>query len=63
MKAKYQRALIPVSKRVLYTNPNIIHISGKYYIWFWKIYNTEVSKRRKANKLARKQRKINNRNR
>lgn len=54
-----QRALIQVSKRVRY-NYNVIHIQDKYYIWDWIEYSTKKSKRRKANKLARKQRRINN---
>lgn len=59
MKIKFQRTLVEVSQKVLYTNPNVKHVDGKYYIWFWAEFSKAKNKRRKANKNANKSRKIN----
>lgn len=53
-----QRTLIPVSKKVR-MDYRAKRIDGKYYMWFWVEFSKQKSKRRKKNKLARKQRKIN----
>lgn len=62
MAIKFQRCLIPVSKDV-WMHYETKRIGEKYYKWFWLEFSKAKTKRRKANKLARKQRKINNKNR
>lgn len=56
---RFNTALIPVSKSVR-NNIGVRKIHGKYYAWFWVEFSKEKTKRRKKNKVARKQRGINN---
>lgn len=57
-----QRALIEINyNRGLY-NCNSIKQNGSYFIWYWVEFSKAKNKRRKKNKQARKQRKLNNRN-
>jgi hypothetical protein len=67
MAIKFQKCLIPISDERGKNNINSVKIKSgytyfiyNYYLWFWKEYSKNKTKRRKANKLARKQRKLNN---
>lgn len=66
MRLNFQRALIPISKKRGINNINSVKIKSgypyftyNYYLWFWVEYSKQKTKRRKANKIARKQRKVN----
>lgn len=63
---KFQRCLIPISRERGVNNINSVKIKNgnpyfiyEYYLWFWVDFSKSKNKRRKKNKLARKQRKIN----
>lgn len=67
MAIKFKRSLIPISCERGKNNRNSVKIKSgypyfiyDYYLWFWTEYSKAKKKRRKANKLARKQRKLNN---
>jgi hypothetical protein len=67
MAKKFQRSLIHISDERGKNNINSIKIKSgypyfiyNYYLWFWTEFSKNKTKRRKANKLARKQRKLNN---
>lgn len=55
-----QRTPIEVSKQRAIWSSNSFQKDGKYYVWFWVEFSKTKTKRRKRNKQARKQRKINN---
>lgn len=60
-----QRKLVQVSSRVARHSPNrwlYKKIGEKYFVWIHVEVSNDKNKRRKANKIARKQRKINNKN-
>lgn len=66
MASKQQRTLIPISRERGWYNVNSVmrmckspHFDYNYYLWYWVEFSNAKNKRRKANKLARKQRKIN----
>jgi hypothetical protein len=57
------RTLVEISPKVgRYKDYNCKKIWGKYYIEIFVEYSIDKQKRRKANKIAKKQRKINKKN-
>ncbi len=57
---KYQRSLVKVPYSIGRYNYNARKIDGNYFVWDWVEFSKAKTKRRRANKAAKKQRKLNN---
>jgi hypothetical protein len=59
MKTKYQKSLVKVPDSIGRGNYSARKIDGNYFIWDWVEFSKAKTKRRRANKAARRQRKLN----
>lgn len=59
---KSHRTPIEISRTRAIYNWRSFQDKGKYFIWFWVEFSKAKTKRRKRNKQARKQRKLNSKN-